>query len=91
MLFFCFAKQFTLFFGERPVYAQPPGLEFWFMLGVHLMTWGAYQSGWFQQPSYVASAISVDWIDLKILTLLSIFFLAFHVNQCFQRQKKSRF
>lgn len=55
------------------------------MLGVHLMTWGAYQSGWFQQPSYVASAISVDWIDLKILTLLSIFFLAFHVNQCFQR------
>lgn len=60
-------------------------LEFWFMLGVHLMTWGAYQSGWFQQNSYVASAISVDWIDLKILTLLSIFFLAFHVNQCFQR------
>lgn len=60
-------------------------LEFWFMLGVHLMTWGAYQCGWFQQSSYVASAISVDWVDLKILTLLSIFFLAFHVNQCFQR------
>ena len=74
-----------------PLYAQPPGLEFWVMLGVHLMTWGAYQSGWFQQPSYVASAFSVDWIDLKILTLLSIFFLAFHVNQCFQRQKETRF
>lgn len=55
------------------------------------MTWGAYQSGWFQQASYVASAISVDWIDLKILTLLSIFFLAFHVNQCFQRQNESSF
>ena len=62
-------------------------LEFWFMLGVHLMTWGAYQSGCFQQTGYVASAVSVDWIDLKILTLLSIFFLAFHVNQCFQRRR----
>jgi len=59
--------------------------EFWFMLGVHLMTWGAYQSGWFHVENYVAAAISVDWIDLKILTVLSIFFLAFHVNQCFQQ------
>lgn len=59
------------------------------MLGVHLMTWGAYQSGWFHVQSYVASAVSVDWIDLKILTVLSIFFLAFHVNQCFQRQGQS--
>lgn len=41
------------------------------MLGVHLMTWGAYQSGWFHVENYVAAAISVDWIDLKILTVLS--------------------
>ena len=42
-----------------------------FMLGVHLMTWGAYQSGWFHVENYVAAAISVDWIDLNILTVLS--------------------
>ncbi len=35
------------------------------------MTWGAYQSGWFHVENYVAAAISVDWIDLKILTVLS--------------------
>ena len=27
--------------------------DFWFMLGVHLMTWGGYQSGWFRQENYV--------------------------------------
>ena len=63
--------------------------EFWFMLGIHLMTWGGYQSGWFRLENYVASAVSVDWIDLKMLTVMTTFFLAFYVNQSFQRYEQS--
>ena len=29
--------------------------------------------------------VSVDWVDLKMLTVMTIFFLAFYVNQCFLR------
>ncbi|CAK9021123.1 Uncharacterized protein SCF082_LOCUS15204 [Durusdinium trenchii] len=62
--------------------------EFWLMLGIHLMTWGGYQSGWFELDHYVASAVSVDWIDLKILTVSCSFFVAFYVNQCVQRYQQ---
>ena len=41
----------------------------------------------FELDHYVASAVSVDWIDLKILTVSCSFFVAFYVNQCLLVQK----
>ncbi|CAK9034616.1 unnamed protein product [Durusdinium trenchii] len=58
------------------------------MLGVHLMTWGGYQSGYFQGKSYLTSAVSIDWVDLKVLTVMTTFFMAFYVNQSFQRYQE---
>ena len=56
--------------------------EFWFFFGLHLAAWGAYQQGWLHTDNYVVSNIDVDWVDLRMLTIITSFFLTFSTNQC---------
>lgn len=65
--------------------------EFWLFLGLHLMSWGAYQSGLLKLSLgdyFVDSALGVDWVDLKMLTILSTFLVAFYINQCLARYQQ---
>eukprot|EP00930_Biecheleria_cincta_P042790 TRINITY_DN29444_c0_g1_i1.p1 TRINITY_DN29444_c0_g1~~TRINITY_DN29444_c0_g1_i1.p1 ORF type:complete len:798 (+),score=129.90 TRINITY_DN29444_c0_g1_i1:171-2564(+) len=60
--------------------------EFWLFLGLHLMALGAYQSGWFNSAVHlVGYPIGVDWVDLRKLTILTTFIVAFYINQCLAR------
>eukprot|EP00913_Durusdinium_trenchii_P013901 g13050.t1 len=67
--------------------------ELRFFCGIHLATWGAFQEGWFQQKREadrgidfdLGSILSVDWVDLKMLTMISTVLLSFYVHQCFRR------
>ncbi|CAJ1336515.1 unnamed protein product [Effrenium voratum] len=59
--------------------------ELWFLCGVNLTTWGAYQHGWLNADDYARSIIDVDWVDMKMLTMVSSFLLCFYAFQCFAR------
>lgn len=63
--------------------------EFWLFLGLHLMTWGLFQCGWFPVDGHLLdSPMGVDWVDLKMLSILTTVFLAFYINQCFARYQQ---
>ena len=71
--------------------------ELWFFCGINLATWGAFQLeyGWLQRSTEgvnfdIGSKISVDWVDLKMLTMISTILLAFYVHQCFERYQLIR-
>eukprot|EP00435_Cladocopium_sp_Y103_P038952 s1141_g10.t1 len=65
--------------------------ELWFFCGINLATWGAFQVEHASLRSNqgvnfdLGSNISVDWVDLKMLTMISTTLLAFYVHQCFGR------
>lgn len=66
--------------------------ELWFFCGINLATWGAFQVEHGSVRSNqqgvnfdLGSNISVDWVDLKMLTMISTTLLAFYVHQCFGR------
>ena len=63
--------------------------EFWFFLGLHLAAWGAYQQGWLHVDNYVVSNMDVDWVDLRMLTLITSFFLTFFTNQSLARYQQT--
>jgi len=64
--------------------------EFWLFLGLHLMAWGAYQSGLLKSEVHLVDyqLYGVDWVDLKKLTILTTFLVAFYINQCLARYQQ---
>lgn len=63
--------------------------EFWLFLGLHLMAWGAYQSGLLKLGEHlIDSPLGVDWVDLKMLTIITTFLVAFYINQCLARYQQ---
>lgn len=69
--------------------------DFWLFFGLHMMVWGFFQHGWRDNAGWKGNrggnlgTVGIDWVDcwvdLKMISIMVTFFLAFYVNQCFGR------
>ena len=59
--------------------------EFWFFLGLHLATWGAYQQGWLSKGN---GDVESDSQNLTMMSIVTSFFLTFSTNHSLARHEQ---